>query len=80
MRSYVIVWCSFIDNYRFLGQNKIKKLRGLFYYFLYCSTRTTYKQRVVVLHLLFRDCVEMNNNVDNSVKHKLIIVQGPTNM
>ena len=28
MRSYVIVWRSIIYNYRFLGQNKIKKLAG----------------------------------------------------
>ena len=28
MRSYVIVWRSIIYNYRFLGQNKIKKLLG----------------------------------------------------
>ena len=26
MRSYVIVWRSFINNHRFLDQNKIKKL------------------------------------------------------
>ena len=28
MRSYVIVWRSIIYHYRFLGQNKIKKLPG----------------------------------------------------
>ena len=28
MRSYVIVWRSIIYNYRFLSQNKIKKLPG----------------------------------------------------
>ena len=28
MRSYVTVWRSIIYNYRFLGQNKIKKLPG----------------------------------------------------
>ena len=28
MRSYVIVWRSIVYNYRFLGQNKIKKLPG----------------------------------------------------
>ena len=26
MRSYVIVWRSFIKNYRFLGRNKIKNV------------------------------------------------------
>ena len=28
MHSYVIVWRSITYNYRFLGQNKIKKLPG----------------------------------------------------
>ena len=33
---------------------------------------------MVVLHYLLRNRVETNNNVDNSVKHKPITVQGPT--
>ena len=33
---------------------------------------------MVVLHYLLRNRVETNNNVDNSVKHKTITVQGPT--
>ena len=33
---------------------------------------------MVGLHYLLRNRVEMNNNVDNSVKHKPITVQGPT--
>ena len=28
MRSYVILWRIFINTYRFLGRNKIKKLPG----------------------------------------------------
>ena len=28
MRFYVILWRSFINNNRFLGKNKIKKLPG----------------------------------------------------
>ena len=33
---------------------------------------------MVVLHYVLRNRVETNNNVDNSVKHKPITVQGPT--
>ena len=32
---------------------------------------------MIVLHYLLRDRVETNNNDDNSVRHKQIIVQGP---
>ena len=34
----------------------------------------------ILNHKLLCDRVETNNDVDNSVKHKPIIVKGPTNM
>ena len=36
MSSYVIVWRSFINNYRFLGQNMIKKV---VWSFIFCNAK-----------------------------------------
>ena len=46
MRSYVIVWRSFIKNYRFLGRNKKKMGPGK----LFAELLNLCQWRVVVLH------------------------------